>query len=115
MSLNCFRVSFSVSSSCTYTRESPGKLNERMPKSEGSGDLMKAFCAIVCSMGRVTSCSTSCCSAGPLRARHRYSDGNVRVLSLRHVVVTVPAPDEGAQQQDQRHLTMLSKEAGRIV
>ena len=31
---------------------------ERMPKSEGTGGLTKAFCAIVCSMGRVNNCST---------------------------------------------------------
>ena len=36
---------------------------ERMPKSDAEGGLMKAFCAIICSTGRVTNCSTSCAVA----------------------------------------------------
>src|SRR5580693_709436 len=44
--------------------ESEGKLKERMPKSEADGGFRKAFCAIVCSICRVTSCST-CCAVAP--------------------------------------------------
>ncbi len=63
ISENCFFGSFTVSSNCTYTNASPGKLMERMPKSEAEGGLINAFCAITCSTGRLTSCSTSCAVA----------------------------------------------------
>ncbi len=36
---------------------------ERMPKSDAEGDLIKAFCAMICSTGRLTNCSTSCAVA----------------------------------------------------
>ena len=61
MSLNSFCLSFTLSSSWTYTTASPGKLIERMPKLDGLGGRMVVFCATACSIGRVTSCST--CSA----------------------------------------------------
>ena len=63
MSLNCFFVSFTESSICTYTMDSPGKLMDRMPKSDGVGARTNAFCAMVCSTCRVTCCSTSCAVA----------------------------------------------------
>ena len=48
---------------------------ERIPKSDAEGGLRKAFCAIVCSMGRVTSCSTSCAVA-PGQAVVLYAPGS---------------------------------------
>ena len=63
MSLNSFLESFTVSESWTCTIEIPGIESDLIPKSPPSGARILGFCAMVDSIGRVTSCST--CSAVP--------------------------------------------------
>ena len=53
--------------------------------------------------------------ARPLALGRRHPDGDVRVLALGHVVVAIPAPNEGRHQQDQANLTVLGEEAGSVV
>src|SRR5262249_12484007 len=51
----------------------------------------------------------------PLTRGHRHTHRDVRVLPLRHGVVTVPTPNERSQERHDGHLAVLHEEAGCVV
>ena len=101
MSLNCFFVSFTLSSSWIYTNDKPGKLMERIPKSDAEGGLMKEFAPSSARRARDQLLHFLRGCPRPLSTRHRHANRNFRVFPLWHVVEAIPTPDEDSDQQDE--------------
>ena len=54
-------------------------------------------------------------SSRPLALGGGHADRDIRVLALGHVVIAKPAPNEGREQQNERHLPVLGEEPGHVV